>query len=161
MFKLSILTEVVKRPMNSGIIPNLVKSSGMTLLKSPSSLVSLILALKPILVPLSLLPIMSFNPTNAPPAMNNIFLVSISVISLPGCLRPPPEDTRQTVPSTSLSNACCTPSPDTSRVMLVLSPLRAILSISSIKIIPFSAFLISPPAALTNMLIIDSTSSPT
>ena len=36
-----------------------------------------------------------------------------------------------TVPSMILSSACCTPSPDTSRVMLGLSLLRAILSISS------------------------------
>ena len=35
------------------------------------------------------------------------------------------------VPSMILSNACCTPSPETSRVIDGLSPLRAILSISS------------------------------
>ena len=35
------------------------------------------------------------------------------------------------VPSMILSSACCTPSPETSRVMLGLSLLRAILSISS------------------------------
>ena len=45
--------------------------------------------------------------------------------------------------------------------MLALSPLRAILSISSTNTIPRSANLGSPPAALTNILIIDSTSSPT
>ena len=35
------------------------------------------------------------------------------------------------VPSTSLSKACCTPSPETSRVIEGLSDLRVILSISS------------------------------
>ena len=34
-------------------------------------------------------------------------------------------------PSTILSSACCTPSPDTSRVMERFSALRATLSISS------------------------------
>ena len=41
-----------------------------------------------------------------------------------------------TVPSRIFSKACCTPSPDTSRVSDGLSLLRAILSISSIKTIP-------------------------
>jgi hypothetical protein len=45
-----------------------------------------------------------------------------------------------TVPSNNLNNACCTPSPDTSRVIDGLSLLRAILSISSINTIPRSAF---------------------
>jgi hypothetical protein len=36
------------------------------------------------------------------------------------------------VPSMILSNACCTPSPDTSRLIEGLSDLRDILSISSI-----------------------------
>jgi hypothetical protein len=35
------------------------------------------------------------------------------------------------VPSISFSRACCTPSPDTSRVIDGLSDLREILSISS------------------------------
>ena len=40
--------------------------------------------------------------------------------------------TLATVPSRIFNNACCTPSPDTSRVMDGFSLLRAILSISSI-----------------------------
>ena len=40
--------------------------------------------------------------------------------------------TEATVPSMIFSNACCTPSPDTSRVIDGLSDLRLILSISSI-----------------------------
>ena len=74
---------------------------------------------------------MRSSPTNAPPAMNKILVVSISTVSPAGCLRPRVTGTRQLVPSTSLSRACCTPSPDTSRVILALSLRRAILSISS------------------------------
>ena len=44
----------------------------------------------------------------------------------------PAGGTEATVPSISFSNACCTPSPDTSRVIDGLSDLREILSISSI-----------------------------
>ena len=48
-----------------------------------------------------------------------------------GCLRPPCGGTLATVPSMIFSSACWTPSPETSRVIDGLSPLRAILSISS------------------------------
>src|SRR5499433_1527952 len=48
-----------------------------------------------------------------------------------GCLRPPCGGTDAMVPSMILSSACCTPSPDTSRVIDGLSDLRLILSISS------------------------------
>ena len=48
--------------------------------------------------------------------------------------------TLTTVPSNNFNKACCTPSPDTSRVIEGLSPFRAILSISSIKTMPFCAF---------------------
>ena len=44
---------------------------------------------------------------------------------------PPCGGTLAVVPSKILSNACCTPSPETSRVIEVFSDLRAILSISS------------------------------
>ena len=42
-----------------------------------------------------------------------------------------PGGTFATVPSRILRSACCTPSPETSRVMEGLSPLRQILSTSS------------------------------
>ena len=45
-----------------------------------------------------------------------------------------------TVPSTIFNNACCTPSPLTSLVIDGFSDFLDILSISSIYIIPFSAF---------------------
>src|SRR5665213_2876116 len=44
--------------------------------------------------------------------------------------------TEATVPSMIFSSACCTPSPDTSRVIEGLSDLRLILSISSISTMP-------------------------
>ena len=70
-------------------------------------------------------------PANAPPQMNRMLVVSICRKSWFGCLRPPCGGTLAMVPSISFSSACCTPSPDTSRVMEGLSDLREILSISS------------------------------
>src|ERR1041384_4859159 len=70
-------------------------------------------------------------PSNAPPHTNRMLVVSTWTKSWLGCLRPPCGGTEAIVPSTSLSSACCTPSPDTSRVIEGLSDLREILSISS------------------------------
>ena len=78
-------------------------------------------------------------PSNAPPQMKRILRVSTWMNFCSGCLRPPWGGTFTTVPSSILSSACCTPSPETSRVMEGLSPLRAILSISSMKTMPRSA----------------------
>ena len=63
--------------------------------------------------------------------MNRMFVVSTCTKSWFGCLRPPCGGIEATVPSMSFSSACCTPSPETSRVMDGLSALREILSISS------------------------------
>ena len=71
------------------------------------------------------------SPTNAPPQMNRMFVVSTWMNSWWGCFRPPWGGTLATVPSRILSSACCTPSPETSRVIDGFSDLRAILSISS------------------------------
>ena len=71
------------------------------------------------------------SPTKAPPQMNRMFEVSTGVNSWCGCLRPPCGGTLATVPSRIFSKACCTPSPETSRVMEGFSSLRQILSISS------------------------------
>ena len=71
------------------------------------------------------------SPENAPPQINKILVVSTCKKSWFGCLRPPCGGTEAIVPSISLSSACCTPSPETSRVMEGLSDLREILSISS------------------------------
>lgn len=96
-------------------------------------------------------PILSFiifsNPSNAPPQINNIFDVSICIISCWGCFLPPCGGTDAIVPSTIFNNACWTPSPLTSLVIDGFSDFLVILSISSIYIIPFSAFSISPSAA--------------
>ena len=73
----------------------------------------------------------SSSPAKAPPQMNRMFAVSIVMNSWCGCLRPPWGGTLATVPSRILSSACCTPSPETSRVIDGFSALRAILSISS------------------------------
>ena len=70
-------------------------------------------------------------PAKAPPQMNSTLVVSIVRNSWWGCLRPPCGGTEATVPSRIFSSACCTPSPETSRVIDGLSALRAILSTSS------------------------------
>ena len=70
-------------------------------------------------------------PTKAPPQMNRMLVVSTGVNSWWGCLRPPCGGTLAMVPSRIFSSACCTPSPETSRVMEGFSSLRQILSISS------------------------------
>ena len=57
-----------------------------------------------------------------------------------GCFLPPCGGTFTILPSNNFNNPCCTPSPETSLVILGLSDFLAILSISSIKTIPFSAF---------------------
>ena len=71
------------------------------------------------------------SPANEPPQMNRMLVVSTCRNSCCGCLRPPCGGTDATVPSMIFSSACCTPSPDTSRVIDGLSDLRLILSISS------------------------------
>ena len=74
---------------------------------------------------------MCSRPANAPPTMNRMFVVSIWMNSWCGCLRPPCGGTEAVVPSRIFSSACCTPSPETSRVIEGFSALRATLSISS------------------------------
>ena len=113
------------------------------------------------LVPRTRLFTMFSNPTNAPPAINKMLVVSISIISPDGCFRPPVAVIRHLVPSTNLSKACCTPSPDTSRVILEPSLFLVILSISSTNIIPCCVFSTLLPDAANNLLIRLSTSSPT
>ena len=63
-------------------------------------------------------------PAKAPPQMNRMLVVSTCRNSCCGCLRPPCGGTEATVPSMIFSSACCTPSPDTSRVIEGLSDLR-------------------------------------
>ena len=124
-----------RRPTNSGINPNLSKSSGSTWRNiSPSrrSSGAFTSAPKPIEVPCPRSFIIFSKPEKAPPQTNKILVVSTCKNSCCGCFLPPWGGTLATVPSIILSKACWTPSPDTSRVIEGLSDLRDILSISSI-----------------------------
>ena len=80
----------------------------------------------------ALLKIMEGTVASVPPQMKRILVVSTCRNSCCGCLRPPCGGTEATVPSMILRSACCTPSPETSRVIDGLSDLREILSTSSI-----------------------------
>ena len=123
-----------RRPISSGIRPNLTRSWGSTLRSRAfwaAEEVSFRLLPKP-RAELSVRRWMYLSsPSKAPPQMNRMLVVSIWMNSCWGCLRPPWGGTLLTVPSMILSRACCTPSPPTSRVMEGFSLLRVILSISS------------------------------
>ena len=121
-----------RRPINSGIMPNLCRSSADTAsYRSPISEVLFSSEPKPVerrpRRPLTI----SSMPANAPAAMKRMPEVSISRNCWWGCLRPPVGGTEATVPSMIFRSACWTPSPDTSRVIEAFSALRPILSISS------------------------------
>ncbi|CAB4952779.1 unannotated protein [freshwater metagenome] len=116
-------------------MPNLSKSSGiasakMSVLTTSSIVCNFALNPTPAL-PLRLSMIFS-RPEKAPPTINSMFVVSICKNSWCGCLRPPCGGTDAVVPSNIFSNACCTPSPDTSLVIDGFSAFLATLSISSI-----------------------------
>ncbi len=122
-----------RRPMNSGMRPNLMRSSGSTWRRiSPSSRSLRCTSARKPMPRLPMRPSISLsNPAKAPPQMKRMFVVSIWMNSWWGCLRPPCGGTEAVVPSRILRRACCTPSPETSRVIEGFSLLRAILSISS------------------------------
>src|SRR5262245_48538641 len=116
-----------KAPTNSGIRPYLSKSSGSISRNiSPCFLSSGVMTLAPKPIePGRLRAEMIFSrPVNAPPHTNRILVVSTCRNSCCGCLRPPCGGTFAVVPSMSLSSACCTPSPETSRMIEGLSDLR-------------------------------------
>ena len=123
------------RPTNSGIRPYWTKSSGSrSEIISPKRRVSSLLltsAVNPMPPFSERLRIILSSPAKAPPQINRMLLVSTCKNSCCGCFRPPWGGTEATVPSISFNKACCTPSPETSRVMEGLSDLREILSISS------------------------------
>ena len=120
--------------MNSGIMPYFSRSSGIASAKTwpaSTSCLECVIDVKPIAF-LSMRCSMTLSsPANAPPTMNSTFVVSIWMNSWCGCLRPPCGGTDAVVPSRIFSSACCTPSPETSRVIDGFSLLRAILSTSS------------------------------
>mmetsp|Transcript_14279 Transcript_14279/g.25823 ORF Transcript_14279/g.25823 Transcript_14279/m.25823 type:complete len:220 (+) Transcript_14279:365-1024(+) len=124
------------RPTNSGIMPNWTRSLGMALSKYfpwtlKSSMFFFMVAPKPMEAASILLLMIVSRPAKAPPLMKRMLEVSIWMKSPRGFLRPGSLGTLITLPSTILSNACCTPSPDTSRLMLTFPPLLRILSVSS------------------------------
>ena len=134
------------RPTNSGISPNFTRSCGVTSAYSSPALRSTleeICALKPMLFLSSLDSTIRSMPSKAPPQMNKMFVVSIGISSCCGCFRPPWGGTLATVPSMIFSSACCTPSPETSRVIDTFSLFFVILSISSRYTIPSCARSIS------------------
>mmetsp|Transcript_11916 Transcript_11916/g.27181 ORF Transcript_11916/g.27181 Transcript_11916/m.27181 type:complete len:200 (-) Transcript_11916:1802-2401(-) len=124
------------RPTNSGIIPNEMRSLGIAESKYlpwtlMSSVFFFILAAKPMLAASMRWLMMRSMPAKAPPLMKSMFVVSIWMKSPRGFFRPGSLGTLMTFPSTILRRACCTPSPETSRLMLTLPPDLRILSISS------------------------------
>ena len=114
--------------MNSGIRPNFSRSSGSTSRRiAPvrrSSGAAHLGAIAHRRSPCRARAMIFSSPEKAPPQMNRMLVVSTCRNSCCGCLRPPCGGTEATVPSMIFSSACCTPSPDTSRVIEGLSDLR-------------------------------------
>ena len=90
--------------------------------------------------------------------MNSIFLVLTVTCGTIAFLLVAPTGTSTSLPSRSLSIPCCTDSPLTS--LLLVSFFLAILSISSINMIPLSAFSTSLSAAVRSFETTLSISSP-
>ena len=159
--KASSENRIGRRPKNSGIIPNLRTSSTVTLHNRFSSLsyLSFKSALKPMEASLFSRSLMiSSSSGNAPPQINRIFLVSTVVIGTMAFLLLAPTGTSTSAPSRSFNIPCCTDSPLTS--LWFALRFFAILSISSIKMIPCSARSTSLSAAASNLLTTLSISSP-
>ena len=142
-FNKSRVATTGRRPRNSGIRPNFIRSSGRTSFKiSPIFLSSGLTILAP--NPMTLEPnrrwIICSSPVKVPPQIKRMLEVSTLTKSCWGCFLPPLGGTLAVVPSIIFKSACCTPSPETSRVIDGLSDLRAILSISSMYTMPRLAF---------------------
>ena len=98
-----------RRPTNSGIRPNLIRSSGSTSRKTSETRRSCFVrtvAPKPMPDFSERFWITFSSPSNAPPQMKRILVVSICRKSWLGCFRPPCGGTEAMVPSTSFSKAC-------------------------------------------------------
>ena len=150
-----------RRPINSGIIPNLRISSTVTLLWIFLSLSkrSFSSAWNPIPVCLESLCLMiSSSPGKAPPQMKRIFFVLTVASGTMAFLLLAPTGTSTSDPSRSFNSPCCTDSPLTSREFVFF--FFAILSISSMKTIPLSARSTSLSAAARSLEITLSISSP-
>ena len=137
-----------RRPTNSGIIPNALTSSTVTLPRrsGSSSYLSLRSARKPMDACSFRRSLMMFsNSGNAPPQINKIFRVFTVVRGTIAFLLVAPTGTSTSLPSSNFNRPCCTASPLTSLWLVFL--FFASLSISSIKMIPCSAFSTSLSAA--------------
>ena len=95
---------------------------------------------------------------NAPPQINRILSVFTVAMGVMAFFWLDPTGTSTVLPSSSLSSSCCTDSPLTSRVLVCF--FLAILSISSMKMMPFSARATSLSAAASSLLTTLSISSP-
>ena len=102
--------------------------------------------------------IISSKSGKAPPQIKSIFLVFTVAKGTMAFLLLAPTGTSTSAPSKSFNIPCCTLSPLTSRELVFF--FLAILSISSIKIIPRSAFSTSLPAAAKSLETTLSISSP-
>ena len=148
-------------PKNSGIMPKLRRSSKVTCCSrfGSSSYLSFKSAANPIddcWFNRSL--IISSSSGNAPPQINKIFFVLTVTCGTIAFLLVAPTGTSTSLPSNSFNMPCCTDSPLTSR--LRVSFFLAILSISSIKIMPCSARSTSLSAAAKSLDTTLSMSSP-
>ena len=148
-------------PRNSGTIPKALRSSTVTLSSRFLSLsyLSFRSAWKPIddfLFNRSLM--ISVRSGNAPPQINKILLVFTVASGTIAFLLFAPTGTSTSLPSRSFSIPCCTASPLTSLWFVFF--FLAILSISSIKIIPCSARSTSLSAAASSLETTLSISSP-
>ena len=150
-----------RRPKNSGIIPNLRTSSVVTFASRFSSLsyLSFRSALNPMEASLFRRSLMiSSRSGNAPPHIKRMFFVLTIVIGTIAFLLLAPTGTSTSAPSNSFNIPCWTDSPLTSRWFVLR--FFAILSISSIKMIPCSARSTSLSAAANSLLTTLSISSP-
>ena len=103
------VTTTGRRPMNSGISPFFIKSSGMILLSEAPTVTRRFertSAPKPICFFPRRDSMISSRPSNEPPQIKRMFVVSICRSSCCGCLRPPCGGTDAVVPSRILSNPC-------------------------------------------------------
>ena len=155
------LTSTGRRPRNSGIMPKFRRSSVVTWLKISGSLSnsSFKWELKPIVERFFRRSLMiSSNPGNAPPQINRMLFVSTVAIGVSAFFWFEPTGTSTWLPSKSFKSSCCTDSPLTSRLIVFF--FFAILSISSMKMMPCSAFSTSFPAAARSLETTLSISSP-
>ena len=148
-------------PINSGIMPKRRRSSLVTLSRIflSSSKASLSTAPNPIEVCFLRRSLMIVSRLGkAPPQIKSMFRVFTVASGTMAFLLLAPTGTSISAPSRSLSSPCWTDSPLTSLELVFF--FLAILSISSIKTIPFSAFSTSLSAAASSLEITLSISSP-